>query len=122
VTSYVTLIERNEWEGETWRFYIPFEGNEKAIGDLETALSAFTAAWEADGAVDDPPYELVLDPLDSAEVDTLVKHADDDGYMFDHNMLEGQMVLPADVLEALAGGDLDPLYKGRIRDYMQASS
>lgn len=121
MTSYVTLIEHNEHEGETWRFYIPWEGNEDAIGDLETALSVFTVAWQSGSDADPPPFELVLDPLDATEVDTLVKSSDI-GYMHDHNMLEGRLVLDAGHLEALAEGDPDPLYKGRIRDHMKATA
>ena len=36
--KYYRLKEINDWEGETWNFYIPVEGNQKEIEKLKSSL------------------------------------------------------------------------------------
>lgn len=111
-SMYVTLTENCNWEGETWRFYIPLEGNQDALARLETALESF--------AEEEPEtFELDLTPVPETEVDILVKHGGDATYMDSHNKLVGLLVIPDPKLAELAGGALEPLYKGEIREYMR---
>lgn len=113
--EYVKLTEHNEWEGETWHFYIPLDGNKDTLDRLADALSILA------GADEEPEFELELAPMTETEVDTLVRHGGDTDYMAAHNKLEGRLVLPDGALDTLRLGDVDPLYKGRICDHMKAS-
>lgn len=110
MTTYAKFTENNEWEGETWHFYIPIEGNQEALAQLSTELDE----------IDEEPqrYEVDLTPLPEFEVDVLVKHTDC-GYMHYHNKLTGVLTLPAQVFEDLKDLDNDPFYKGEIRKYVQ---
>lgn len=111
MTDYVTLTEDCEYEGETWRFYIPVEGNADALSKLAEALASFA---------DQGPEAFTLDltPIPESEVDVLVKHGGDTDYMPAHNKLVGRLVIPDDVLAQLAAGDEESLYKGDIDDFM----
>lgn len=110
--EYVKLTEHNEWEGETWHFYIPIAGNEDAIDMLQVALEG----------IDRDQFQLVAAPISENDVDLLVKHGGDTDYMAAHNKLEGRLVLTEEILAPLGTGDLDPLYKGRITDHMKAAT
>jgi hypothetical protein len=116
--TYAVLTEHCEWEGETWRFYIPLAGNEDSLAGLLGAVRRLNARFPSD----DEPFELDLTPISEGEVDTLVEHGGDTDYMAAHNKLEGRLVIPPAALTELAGGSVDPLYKGRITDMMQAST
>jgi hypothetical protein len=115
MTDYVTLIEDCDWEGETWRFYIPVEGNADALGKLAEALAPFADQEPA-------PFTLDLALLPEFEVDILVKHGGDTDYMAARNKLVGRLVIPDDVLAQLAAGEEEPLYKGSIDDFMVGES
>jgi hypothetical protein len=107
-TQYAQFIEHNEWEGETWSFWIPLDGNENALNNLLVAMDDFNTE----------SYELDLAPISESKVDAFVKHADI-GYMAAHNKLSGKLVLPDDLSAMLADEDgKDPLYKGGIRNLM----
>lgn len=81
--QYVCLVEHNDWEGETWHFFIPVEGNQQQLQKLYAALSEHNLLDEDDG------YELDLDEWhNEVEVDAAVLHAHD-GYMASHNKLQG---------------------------------
>jgi hypothetical protein len=118
--NYATLTEHNEWEGETWHFYVPIAGNEDALGQLAAALGGLESSWA--GEPEDSPYELDMEPVPESEVDVLVKRGGDTDYMAAHNKLAGRLVLSDEALGKLRAGDVDPLYKGRIADYMQAAT
>jgi len=60
--NFIRFKECNSWEGETWNFYIPVEGNEKAIKRLAKILEKY------------PSYTLYPIPLSEKEVDILVKN------------------------------------------------
>ncbi len=103
MTTYATFTEDNDWEGETWRFYIPTEGNEVALQTL------------ADLVEQAEPYALDLAPLSEPIVDDRVERlADDTGYLAAHNKLAGTLTVP----EGDADGLFDTLYKGGTRDLM----
>lgn len=109
VRRYVKFTESNEWEGETWHFYIPIAGNEEAIALLREKI--------ADPDFQDPegdPLEYVLaeEELTEVEVDTLVRHGDIDGYMPEHNKLQGR-------IDSGMIRERRDFYKGAIRDCLR---
>lgn len=113
MTGYVKFREDNEWEGEAWTFWLPTEGNEAALLELENALDA---AHEAD---DEFPYELRRNVVRSEEqVDSFVEDAEDDnsGYYSAHNKVTGRLILPDVLGEPGRTETFDYLYKGGIRD------
>lgn len=114
--GYAVLTENNEWEGETWRFYIPTHGNTDALAALKTAIDGM-----ADDDDDTPSFELDLDPIPAHVVEVLADYdSDDDGYMSRHNRLEGKLVLTPEFLEKLKLNEGDRLlYKGGIRELMK---
>lgn len=108
MTDYVKFTEKNDWEGETWHFYIPTEGNEDELTGLKEILNE----------VETGTYELDLTPIPDAEVDVLVKHTDS-GYMAYHNKLAGLLMLTPEILESFKTAGKDPFYKGGIGSYMR---
>jgi len=104
---FVHLVEENEWEGETWRFWLQTNGNGPALERLAAYLERTRPASE--------PY--TMDPLEKAigeaDVDLLVRYADDDGYMASEIKVTGTLTLPEN-LDALQPDDL--LYKGQIKN------
>jgi hypothetical protein len=99
--TYVRFTEENDWEGETWHFYLRVQGNEEALQRLAELVN------------DSEEYTLDLGKhFSEAEVTTLVDNADGGGYMADHNRADGRL------------GDLpddpDRLYKGQIVDFVKA--
>lgn len=121
--TYVTFIERNDHEGETWRFYIPIANNLDALEVLGSALAIRDAALAKEFGYeeDEPQYELDCTPLPAATVRTLVEHSDG-GYMADHQLLVGRLVLPPEFRATMSDPNEDPLYKGGIRDFMRADA
>ncbi len=79
--TYLCWTENNAWEGETWNFYIPVPGNEKALESLRKKLGDL---GECGG------FELQANPVTEKEVDRLVKHDNDHtDYLNAHNKLKG---------------------------------
>lgn len=113
MTMYVRLTERNDQEGETWRFYIPIEGNEAAIALVARAVDILSSTFG------DVSYMLTQTPIDEETVDTLIKNGNDVvGYMAAHTKLAGVLIPPGDVLMRARDLDDNPLYKGEIRNWM----
>lgn len=114
MTQYATFTEENDNEGETWRFYIPFDRNEGALARLYTLVERHRAAAEDEWQA---PYSLSLDPIDESVVNDRLSLADDTDYMPAHNKLEGRLDFP----EFDAGNPYwfdDTFYKGKIEDHM----
>lgn len=109
-TNYAKFTEVNDWEGETWHFWLPIEGNEDALDALHSVL-------------DTDEYELDLTPVPEFEVDVLVKHTDT-GYMAYHNKLAGTLTLTGDDLEKLEDteGKVGFFYKGKISEYLRSEA
>ena len=107
---YARFTEHNGWEGETWHFYIPVEGNEAAIEALHAKLDEFEVAG-TEG------YELTPEDryLSEAEVDTLVRHGSSENvtYMDEHNKLTG-------VLDPQKITDAKDFWKGALADMIDA--
>jgi hypothetical protein len=108
VTDYVKFTEENDWEGETWHFYIPVAGNEVTLAVLAATLES--------SPIDS--YTLDLTRIPEYEVDALVKHTDT-GYMADHTKLDGVLLLAPDTMDQLSAHETDPFYKGEIAKFMQ---
>lgn len=100
-TPYVKLTEHNDWEGETWHFYIPLEGNEAALKVLQSKIAGL-----------EDEYELDLEhPIALEDVNALLNHGNGDtSYMDAHNKLEGFL----DLIKLESQG----LYKGGIKSMM----
>jgi hypothetical protein len=74
--EFYQIIEHNEWEGETWKFFLVKEGNEKFIEKFKNAIKRFDEYEEY--------FEIKEELVPEFEVDILVKHADSK-YMMSHN-------------------------------------
>lgn len=110
--QFVKFTEHNEWEGETWNFWLQVNGNETALAKLADALRVGVADSE-------PEYELasIGSAVAESTVDDLIEHADDEGYMCAHNKVTGVLTVPDDL-----GDYLDKLYKGQITNLFSAST
>lgn len=104
---FVTFREDNAWEGETWRFYIPVEGNGDALSRLAELVDAAGSDYRMEA------------PLSEADVDVRVDTSDDNGYLPAHIKLTGRLVLPDDVDTTVTGWEDELFYKGRIADLVQ---
>lgn len=112
---YAVFSERNDHEGETWYFYIPFEGNEAAITSLENML-ACSPSKEL------KKYFLKKGMIAESVVDVLCARESKTHYMDGNNKLKGLLELSS--LAAIVDADTwdildDKLYKGGIRDLMR---
>lgn len=114
---YAVLVEHNGHEGETWRHYIPCEGNQEAIDALRLAIE------EAEEISEDDDIEFGWDaPIQENYVDDRISMGDS-GYMDAHTKLAGRLgPLP----EAPEGYEDDEqpwvyevLYKGGVRHLME---
>jgi hypothetical protein len=96
--TYVRFTENCDWEGESWNFYLPTEGNEEALAWLRGLV--------ADGDVSNQ-YEVGEETYTQAEVATLARSYSQTTYLQEHTVLSGRLA---------TGYDMDALYKGGIRD------
>lgn len=106
MADYYRFAEHNEWEGETWYFYIPAEGNEEAIEQLRQILEEVELTRV---------YEISMKKLKEKNVNLYCKETDS-GYMSFHNKLSGKLI---NIDTLLFGENEDPLYKGGIRNFME---
>lgn len=97
--KYYRLKEINDWEGETWNFYIPVEGNQKEIEKLKKHLVEDT-------------YILDKKLYEEKDVDFLCENEDNCGYMNQHNKLAGKLKVPKKMND-------DLLYKGGVKKFME---
>lgn len=68
MTDYRRFTEHNEWEGETWSFYIPVDGNVETLD----ALAALIAKYDPDAESFEMPERVFTEE----EVDLLVEWGD----------------------------------------------
>jgi len=93
--SFIRFTENNDWEGESWNFYIPVEGNEIEIERLRDLINTQD---------DEMCFEMNEDTfLTEEEVDILVDNATH-GYFPSDNKLD----------EIRCPEDLEGLYKGGL--------
>jgi hypothetical protein len=121
---YAVLVEHNGHEGETWRHYIPVEGNEEAIAELAAAVHA------ASGVNDDDDIEFDFEAaIQENYVNDRISMGDS-GYLDAHTKLAGKLQPLPEEPEGWESGDayadgppwvFEVLYKGKIRDLMEAT-
>lgn len=98
--QFYCLVENNDWEGETWKFYFPVEGNEKETKKLNKFI-------------DGENYILSEKIYTEEEVDILCTEClNHITYMPTHNKLNGK-------LSVKGKKNNNPLYKGGIRDMIK---
>ena len=110
MTIYRRFVEQNEHEGATWNWWLQTDGNELPMAHLSAFLQQ--RSGEDLGGY---PYELTEDLAINADVDVLVKHADEDYYPL-HNKVDGVLTLPEELDQVFE----EKLYKGGIRDFFNA--
>jgi len=95
---FVPFTEDNDWEGETWTFWLQLDGNEEELVRLHEATHDLES------------YSLNLNVIENEDtVDHLERHAKQ-GYMSSDIVVTGKFVMPD-----LLSDDLDrALYKGGI--------
>jgi hypothetical protein len=103
---FVRLHEINDWEGESWSWWLQLTGNEAEINKLEEILDV----WAPDWSPDDPPFLLHRSDVEpEVVVDKLVQYAAVNYYPL-HNKITGVLTCPDDL-----GVNPELLYKGAIR-------
>lgn len=106
---YFSVIENNDWEGETWRFHFPVPKDLAAIGRLRKHLAEDEYTTES--------HEVPEKLLKDSEVEVLVENDPNHGYMAGHHLCGP---LNIDAILALKGEDLmQALYKGQVRKFEQ---
>lgn len=107
--TFVRLTEANDWEGETWTFFIPIEDNERAIDHLANKVLIHDDGW-----IESSHFVLDHEPIDEHDVDVLVKYANADGtHLPLFTKLSGTLPILAPSPPQFA------LYKGGIRLLMR---
>lgn len=97
--AFQQFWEHNENEGESWRFWLQYEGNEDALARLQALVE------------DSENYYLTDTFASEGEVDTLVRYSDS-GYMENENKVVGRLVLSD-------GFEENDLYKGGVADFFE---
>lgn len=116
-TTYVAFVETNDWADKTWTFYIPVEGNKRALTRLKMHLDNQGGHADSYALYDKVYSEEQVDALCAREA--LIPD-EDDGYPPAHSKLSG--LLDIEELMFEEGEMLDQvLYKGGIRNYMISS-
>lgn len=111
---FVPFTEENDWEGETWRFWLQLTGNEAELEKLATLL--IKQSTDEDGEWRETPYSLDLnDVLEESQVQLLIDHAGG-SYMASETKVTGTFTCPEEPDE-----NDDPFYKGGIRKLFRES-
>lgn len=97
--KYRKLTEVNEWEGETWHWFIPTKGNKEALEVLAEIVKQ--EPFE---------YQLSDETYKEKEVDLLVANGDV-GYHCQFNKLAGKLKKLSDIKDLST--------KGAIRKWME---
>lgn len=101
--EFVRFTENNDWEGESWNFWLQVDGNQDQLKRLKEL------ADETCGV-----YELDLDETRTEDyVDLRVKDAWS-GYNCSDNKVVGTL---QDLPEVVDWDYDDPFYKGRIEEF-----
>jgi hypothetical protein len=121
--GYAVFTETNEHEGETWRTYIQYRGNEGALRLLAEVVAESNKHTEGYDEDDDEggAYELDLDHIMPSWIaEALAQWAGDGGctYTRAHDLRKGVLTIPDDALERAREGH-DPLYKTEVREWIK---
>lgn len=93
---YYEFIEHNEWEGESWSFYVPLDY--RKFKNIQEAIEG------------NESYEIKTQPYFENEVDKLIKQDfSQTNYMSSRNKCSGIFKLPKKI-----DWDNDPFYKGGL--------
>lgn len=122
---FIKLTEENEWEGETWRFWLQVDGNEDELARLRGAIDSVAQLY--DGGEPGCPFTLAaLSQIkDESYVDTLIEQAEeeDGGYMASDDKVTGVLKVPDWPAPADFGSQIEQdLYKGGIRELFTESA
>jgi len=102
--KFVSFIEHNDYEGESWRFWLQLDENEAALNKLQEAIK-------------EQEYSLDLSKtLSETEVDVLVDNSRS-GYMAFEHKVKGKFSMPENYSER--DYDDKPFYKGGIKDFFK---
>lgn len=123
--KFVKLTEKNEHEGETWRFWLQVDGNEQELLRLHVALDSLKVLYR-DGEPGSPfVLDLVSHAKEESYVDALVEQADEEegGYMASDHKITGVLRVPNWPAPEDFGSRMEQdLYKGGIRDLYRESA
>jgi hypothetical protein len=116
VIKYYCFEEMNDWEGETWHFYIPVKGNEEAVVLLRENIEKVCKALD----IEECSFIIHKETYAKKEIDIASKF-DECTYMGGHNILKGRLEVPPfpDSVNERIDDYFDPFYKGGIRDMMR---
>jgi hypothetical protein len=106
---FVPFTEENDWEGETWTFWLQLDGNEDELVQLHELTH------------ESETYHLSLNDIESEEtVDRMVRRAKV-GYMYSDNKIVGKFLCPDSTGVGLTQEELlnGHFYKGGIRDHFR---
>lgn len=110
--TFIKFTEENDNEGETWNYYIQYDGNEVALERLGQII---------DLDCGDSPYSIDLSRrFTEKEVDLLVENCGGN-YMDDEQKFVGVLTLPKEPEnkdDDWAWQYLDKFYKGQISNYI----
>lgn len=104
---FVPFTEENDWEGETWTFWLQLDGNEEELVRLYELLSG------------QDTYTLDMNDVeDEASVDRICARAQC-GYNYSDNKVVGRFLCPEVNNKEPVHALEDLFYKGGIKDYFQ---
>ncbi|GAA3878449.1 hypothetical protein GCM10022243_48940 [Saccharothrix violaceirubra] len=111
MTVFRRYVEENDWEGETWTFWLQVDGNEAGLDRLASLLADLDPSSQYDTEdSEESPYTLADEVEPEHVVDKLVEYSDT-GYMASHTKVPGRLVLPeATVAETLHKGGIKDLF------------
>lgn len=103
--NYIEFSETNDWEGETWHYFLPLEGNEKALRQLDSKILEYGMN----------AYSIDWTPRNEGYVMGLVRRKGSTLILKEFNIVQGKLfTLP----EFDSHSDLDAiLYKGGIENF-----
>ena len=117
--KFIKFTEGNDHEGETWNFWLQYDGNEKELDKLGHIIETLED--------NDISYSLNNTLIDESEVDILVKHTRD-GYMDYENKITGIFTCPEidvdshkdEITDEIFESLDDNFYKGTIGRHFHA--
>ena len=104
--TYISITENNDWEAESWTFWIPKD--DPAIQSIKDYIEENKLHYTY--MIDETPVNIDGTPINENEVDIICAHAKE-GYMYADNKV-AWVNWPEEIDD-----DYDPLYKGGCYKY-----
>lgn len=106
--NFVPFVEKNDWEGEEWTFWLQIEGNEEELGKLEDILEGSET------------YSIDLsDEVEDVEVERICRRAKN-GYFMSDQLVMGKFTCPVNEHNQTEIEFLDDMfYKGRTERHFE---